>query len=93
MRKLITAIALGTIAATAMAATSAPKPKLTLAQARVIALKTAPGRVANGDHQKEKALGVTSFDIRYEKMNHEAGADANTGQIVESLVEPLSKAD
>lgn len=93
MRHLLTAIAMGAVATTAIAATPAPKPKLTLAQARAIALRTAPGQVTKGEYEKEKGSWRYSFDIRQGKMNHEVGVDANTGKIVESVVEPLGKAD
>jgi len=93
MRTLIAIVALGGLATAASAATPAPKAKLTLVQARAIALKAAPGRVTKGEYEKEKGSWRYSFDIRQGRMNHEVGVDANTGRIVESVVEPLGKAD
>ncbi len=58
--------------------------KLTLDQARVIALKTYPGTVV--DQELEHKLGGSglrfSFDIRAHHVTHEVGVDAQTGAVL-----------
>jgi len=58
-----------------------------MAQARSIALKAAPGHVADAEYEKEKGAWRYSFDIRQGKRIHEIGVDANTGKIVENSFE------
>ena len=96
MKKAFLALAAlaAAVAGNAHAGTAAgPKAKLTIAQARAIALKTAPGKVTKAEYEKENGVWRYSFDIRQGNKNHEVGVDANTGKIVESVVEPLGKAD
>lgn len=86
----LTALAAGV----AMAAPQhAPKAKLTMAQARAIALKAAPGKIAESDYEKEKGAWRYSFDIRQGKRIHEIGVDANSGKIVESSYETAGDKD
>ena len=92
MTKVFLAIAMVSIGGASLAATP-PKPRLSLAQARVIALRKAPGKVTKAEYEKEDGLWRYSFDIRQGQKNHEVGVNANTGVIVESTVEPLDKAD
>lgn len=77
------------------AATAATKPpaKLTMAQARAIALKKAPGRVQDAEYEKEGGGWRYSFDIRQGKRIHEIGVDANSGRIVEDKYEGLHDKD
>lgn len=77
----------------ALAAKPAPAAKLTMAQARAIALKLAPGRIADGEYEKEGGGWRYSFDIRQGKRIHEIGVDANTGRIVEDKYEALGSKD
>ncbi|CAM3282828.1 PepSY domain-containing protein [Sphingomonas antarctica] len=92
MTKVFLAITMSLVSGASVAATL-PKPKLSIAQARAIALRKAPGKVTKAEYEKEDGLWRYSFDIRQGKMNHEVGVNANTGAIVESTVEPLGKAD
>ncbi len=80
-------------ASAAVAATRAPPAKLTMAQARVIALKLAPGKIADAEYEKEGGGWRYSFDIRQGKRIHEIGVNANTGKIVEDKYEALGSKD
>lgn len=77
----------------AVAATHAPPAKLTIAQARTIALKIAPGKIAGAEYEKEGGGWRYSFDIRQGNRLHEIGVDANTGKIVEDKYEALGSKD
>lgn len=91
MKTVLTASLAADIALAASAAVTAtpPKPpaKLSMAQARAIALRTAPGKVVESDYEKEKGGWRYSFDIRQGHRIHEIGVDANTGRIVEDAFE------
>ena len=88
--------ALAAFAATAaVASTPAAKPpaKLSMAQARAIALKKAPGKIVESDYENEKGGWRYSFDIRQGKRIHEVGVDASTGRIVEDTFEGAKDKD
>ncbi len=70
-----------------------PQPRLSITQARAIALKKAQGRIADAEYEKEGGGWRYSFDIRQGKRIHEIGVDANTGQIVEDKFEGLHDKD
>lgn len=74
-------------------AAAKPPAKLTMAQARTIALKKAPGRVEDAEYEKEGGGWRYSFDIRQGKRIHEIGVDANTGRVVEDKYEGLHDKD
>lgn len=78
---------------TAATAATAPKAKLTMAQARVIALRAAPGKIADSEYEKEAGAWRYSFDIRQGNKIHEIGVDANSGRIVENKFEGLHSKD
>jgi uncharacterized membrane protein YkoI len=63
--------------------------KLTLDEARAIALKVFPGTIASEELEKEKGgSGLRySFDIENGSVVHEVGVDAKTGQILENIAE------
>jgi uncharacterized membrane protein YkoI len=67
----------------------APQAKVSLQQARAIALKTVPGTVT--DQELEKEPGGTglrySFDIKAGAKTFEVGVDAQTGAVLERKVE------
>jgi uncharacterized membrane protein YkoI len=67
----------------------APQARITIAQARTIALKAVPGQIT--DQELEKEGGGTglrySFDIKRGKTTYEVGVDARTGAILEHSVE------
>ncbi|MES2056429.1 MAG: PepSY domain-containing protein [Pseudomonadota bacterium] len=77
----------GATALPAIAAKPGPKPKLTMAQARIIALKRAPGKIKDAEYEQEKGGWRYSFDIVQANRIHEIGVDAMTGAIVEDIYE------
>ncbi|MGY4398914.1 putative membrane protein YkoI [Sphingomonas sp. UYAg733] len=88
----LAAIALIGTAPPAFAAKVA-KPKITMAQARTIALKRAPGRIKDAEYEFEKGGWRYSFDILQGKRIHEIGVNAMTGTIVEDAFEAPGKKD
>jgi uncharacterized membrane protein YkoI len=63
--------------------------KVTIEQARVIALKTVPGKITDEELEQEKGgSGLRySFDIKADKATHEVGVDAKSGEVLENSVE------
>ncbi len=63
--------------------------KVTMAEARVIALKAHPGKIT--DEELEKEAGGSglrySFDIKSGKVTQEVGVDAQTGVVLENKTE------
>lgn len=66
---------------------------ITMAQARAIALKAAPGKVEKSEREREGGGERYSFDIRQGNRIHEIGVDVRTGKIVESKFEALNARD
>ena len=66
---------------------SAQTPKLSMKEAREIALKLHPGKVKSAELEKEHGVQLYSFDIQTKEGIREVGVDANTGKIVEDSVE------
>jgi uncharacterized membrane protein YkoI len=68
--------------------------KITLADARAIALKAFPGKITEEELEKEKGgSGLRySFDIEKGRVIHEVGVDAKTGRVIENSAEG-SRAD
>jgi uncharacterized membrane protein YkoI len=66
--------------------------KLSLVEARQIALKVYPGNVVTEEIEKESGgSGLRySFVIDNHKAKHEVGIDARTGQVLENSVEASS---
>lgn len=67
----------------------AGQAKITLDQARTIALKEFPGTIASEELEKERGgSGLRySFDIKSGAGLHEVGVDAKSGRILENSVE------
>jgi uncharacterized membrane protein YkoI len=67
----------------------AGKAKITIDQARSIALKARPGTITDEELEKEKGgSGVRySFDVKSGKVVYEVGVDAQTGKILENSKE------
>ncbi|RYE94656.1 MAG: peptidase M4 [Oxalobacteraceae bacterium] len=88
-------VGLAALTATAAVANGPAKPtaKLSMAQARAIALKNAPGKVVESDYENEKGGWRYSFDIRQGRRIHEIGVDANSGRIVEDAYESAKDKD
>jgi len=91
----IIVIAAGALACVAPPASAArkPTPKLTMAQARTIALKRAPGKVKDAEYEFEKGGWRYSFDIMQGARIHEIGVNAMTGAIVEDTYESPADKD
>ncbi len=60
--------------------------KVSLAQARMIALKAHPGKITDEELEREKGgTGLRfSFDIVNGKVTQEVGVDARTGKVLEN---------
>ena len=101
-KTLSTALLLGTLAVTgvAQAATAtapattkvavkkmaAPKPKISMAQARATALKLAPGKLISSEYENEHGWRY-SFDIQQKGHVQEIGIDGQTGRVIENKSE------
>ena len=69
------------------AATHGPPARISMAAARAIALRAAPGRLISGEYEREGGGWRYSFDIQQRGHVQEIGVDANTGRIVENKSE------
>ena len=67
----------------------APQAKVTMAQARAIALRAHPGQISDAELEKEAGgSGLRySFDIKRGGKTFEVGVDARTGKILENQAE------
>lgn len=67
----------------------AGEAKISLEQARVIALKAYPGKISDEELEREKGgSGLRySFDIQRGKVTQEVGVDAKTGKVLENAPE------
>ncbi len=63
------------------------KAKISMAQARAIALKAYPGKIMKEELEHEGGGLRYSFDLRQGKQWREIGVDAMTGHIVENIHE------
>ena len=87
----VAALALG--AAAGVASAKAPHARITMSQARAIALRRAPGTIVDFEYEKEAGAWRYSFDIRQGRRIHEIGVSATTGKIVEDKFEGLHERD
>jgi len=76
-------------APTYVGAKLAPRAKVTMAQAQVIALNVRPGRITDQELENEGGgSGLRySFDIKSAGKTHEVGVDAKTGKVLENKTE------
>ena len=67
----------------------APKAKITIDQARSIAMKARHGTITDEELEKEKGgSGLRySFDIKNNNVIYEVGVDAETGEVLENARE------
>lgn len=67
----------------------AKNAKITMVDARAIALKAHPGKITDEELEKEKGgSGLRySFDIKDAADTHEVGVDAKTGKVLENKLE------
>ena len=63
------------------------KPKISMEQARKIALEKEPGIIQSSELEKEKGRLIYSFDIKTSSGLREVNVDAASGAIVEDKVE------
>jgi len=76
----------------AFAATTTQKPRITMTQARTIALKKAPGTVKSEELENEHGKLIYSFDIATSKTAiTEVNVDAMNGKIVAVQQENAAK--
>jgi uncharacterized membrane protein YkoI len=100
MLTTVWATVLAAVMATGVAMTSVPAAaftgealakdaKISLAEARAIALKAYAGEIVAEELEKEKGgSGLRySFDIKNGRVTHEVGVDAKTGKVLENIVE------
>lgn len=67
--------------------------KVTMDQAKTIALKLHPGTIKSAEREKENGLQIYSFDIQTKEGIREVNVDSATGKVVEDSVEsPASEA-
>jgi uncharacterized membrane protein YkoI len=87
--KLVAAVAAFGIGSGANAASVAkpPSPRISMAQARAMALKLAPGKVISSEYEKEGGIWRYSFDIQQRGNVQEIGIDGRTGRVVENKSE------
>ncbi|MBI1424143.1 MAG: peptidase M4 [Gammaproteobacteria bacterium] len=101
MKKIITtAGVIGIVAASISAyaydrAQLAKEAKISIEQAREIALKAFPGKITDEELEKEQGgSGLRySFDIKQGKTEQEVGVDASTGTVLENVAETDDRKD
>jgi uncharacterized membrane protein YkoI len=84
---MIAALGVGSTAIAAAPAPKAPKPKISMQQARTMALKLAPGKIISSEYENEGGGWRYSFDIQQRGNVQEIGIDGRTGRIVENKSE------
>lgn len=72
---------------------SAKSVGITMAQARAIALRAAPGHIEKAEREREGGGIRYSFDIHQGHRIHEIGVDVVTGRIVEDKFEAANARD
>ena len=63
------------------------KTKLTMDDAKKLALAKETGTIKSGELEHEKGRWIYSFDIQHSAQTREVNVDANTGQIVEDSID------
>ena len=81
------AAALSIVGTQAMATGHAPKPRISMARARAMALRLAPGKIISSEYEKEGGIWRYSFDIQQHRNVQEIGIDGRTGKVVENKSE------
>jgi uncharacterized membrane protein YkoI len=95
MKHCISAVAAAGLFAVAFPATAytgqeyAKDAKISISEARAIALKAYPGKITDEELEKENGgSGLRySFDVKRGKVTHEVGVDAKTGKVLENKKE------
>ena len=85
----ITAVAFTVNASAYTGQNLAGEAKVSIKEARAIALKAYPGKITDEELEKEKGgSGLRySFGIRHGKVKQEVGVDAKTGEVLENAPE------
>jgi uncharacterized membrane protein YkoI len=83
----IAAAAILSTTAFAAAPSKAPKPLISMARAKAMALHLAPGKIISSEYEKEGGIWRYSFDIQQKNNVQEIGIDARTGKVVENKSE------
>ena len=68
-------------------AAHAPRARISMAKARAIALRAAPGKVISSEYENEGGGWRYSFDIQQHNNVQEIGIDGQTGKIIENKSE------
>lgn len=87
MTKMLPGLMATLLFATAAGASPAPKPVISMAQARAMALKLAPGKIISSEYEKEGGAWRYTFDIQQRGNVQEIGIDGRTGKVVENKSE------
>lgn len=84
---MLTLVAILGVGGPALATSKAPVPRVSMAAAKAIALKLAPGKVISSEYEKEGGSWRYSFDIQQSGHVQEIGIDGQTGKVVENKSE------
>lgn len=88
MHKILVPSIFAALATTSPAvAAKPPRPAISMAQARAMALRLAPGRIISSEYEKEGGGWRYSFDIQQRTHVQEIGIDGETGRVVENKSE------
>ena len=82
--RILTLVAVLGAGTAAVAAAKAPTPRISMAAAKAMALKLAPGKIISSEYEKEGGVWRYSFDIQQTGHVQEIGIDGQTGKIVEN---------
>jgi uncharacterized membrane protein YkoI len=85
--RILTVIAVLGAGSAAIAAVKAPAPRVSMAAAKAMALKLAPGKIMSSEYEKEGGAWRYSFDIQQRGHVQEIGIDGQTGKVVENKSE------
>jgi uncharacterized membrane protein YkoI len=85
--RILVAVAMVGAGTSAVAVAKAPVPRISMVQARAMALKLAPGKIISSEYEKEGGIWRYSFDIQQRGHVQEIGIDGRTGKIVENKSE------
>lgn len=85
--RILTIVLLVGAGSASIAAAKAPTPRISMAAAKAMALKLAPGKVISSEYEKEGGIWRYSFDIQQRGNVQEIGIDGRTGKVVENKSE------
>ena len=85
--RILTAVVVFGAGGTALAAAKPAAPRISLAAAKTMALRLAPGKIISSEYEKEGGGWRYSFDIQQPGHVQEIGIDGQTGKVVENKSE------